>query len=753
MTVRKAMLYPVVLFTFIGIIADEDYIVYVNDSSTHGKGKCGDIRAPCQDIDSALHNISSWKYTEGTAWVHIQQLDNCTFVNLTESLLDEKTHRRKVARRSIGFRGGNMTMTPTRPICKIASEESPWLLLEECTSVFDLHLVDLVFVNGSSLFANCSQTRLNMRNVTVQEGRAAIANLQNNATTIADTTFEAWSGIAVEKGLVDISGLNATALWILELVNISDLTATSRLDNSWLHGIGPGILISGKVAGFAMENVQASNISQFEMFMSISSFAHPYEAYSDGLRMVNTNIEANRMQINLTNDGSLELQNVNVITNTGILNLEYKGAKTKKQIRNGGDGMISNITNCNFKSSGHNNELLHINLVGQPSSKADNQLSVHNLTLVHTTMKMDLQGNQAYLGGLQYELLDGGADPLLLNVSLAKLAIQNSTIKACQLEGEVDILSISGSDVVGDYKLSAREGKDLNMTLSDSTIDVNALLTVNRLKIHRCVFTQRLDVNATVLDISKSRFLEGGSLIGIQVSVSDSTWNATGNGQLLIRPVQDILNGTATLKNITVSNIRVNVHGFNETRISGKLESMKSAYFKPGYLSELDIALTNISKDVRFEQVTPNFGSGKILVSNVRNLFFDGKVDLEAVAPPQPKFNLTSLKLNNTRLEGTEALSENGTYKGKKLDGFILQKATNLTLQVWRYGKGPFEKKAFKYWGYIIAGLVFVIVCCVGACYCNCCKDDRKYSSHEVGTGYRLNTSNAHTSGTMGPSR
>jgi len=750
MAVRKRMLFSVIFFTLIGSMAGEDYIVWVNDSSTAPKGKCGDIRTPCKDISSALQNISNWKYTDATAWVHIQKLDSCTYVNITDSLLDEKTHIKKVARRSIGFRGGKATGSPTRPVCKSQKWEVPWIQLEECTSLFDLHFVDMVVVNGSFLAANCSQTRLNIRNLTVQDGEITILNLMNNATTITNTTLEGPTGLAIVNGLVKISGLNATDLDMMELVNISDMSTTSKVDNSTINGRNHyGIYITGEVPGFSFENVQISNIGKFEMFMNIKGFEHPREAYSDGLQMVNANIEADYMLIDLTNDGALKLQNFDVTSNSGILNLEYRGAKT----RTGGDGMISNITNCKFKSMGASNEFLHINITGQPSSQSDNQLSVHHLSLFNTTMKMDLKGSLACIGGLQYDLLDKGVDPLYVQANLGKLIIENSTIKASFLHGKVDVLSISGSNYTGEWDFSARKGKELGVTLTNSLMDVNNILRGTRLKIHKCVFPKTLSVDTKVLDISNSKFLEGGLLSGIGITVSDSMWTARNKGRLVILPPKGVLNGTASLKNITVTNIFVNLTGFNETRISGKLKFLEGAYFKPGNLSKLDLVLTNISKDVRFDKVTPIFGMGKISVSHVRYLSFKGKLDLEAVAPVQRRFNLTSLILNNSLLEGSLALRENGTYKGRKLAGFILQNATNLSLQVWKYGKAPFGKKAFRYWGYVVAGLMFVIVCLVGACYCKFCKGERKYSSQEVGTGYRYNTATAHTSGTIGPTR
>jgi len=752
MAARNGILFPMIFFTLIGTIADLDYIVYVNDSSTVGRKKCGDIRAPCKDIESALYNISNWKYTDNTAWIHIQKLDNCTSVNIADSLLDEKTHNGKVARRSIGFRGGSAMMTPTSSICRSQNWQLPWLQLDKCTSLFDLHLVDLDIMNGSFVAANCSQTRLNMTNVTVQEGGVSILNLMNNATTITNTTLKGLTGIAIEYGWIDISGLNVTDLDMMELVKLSDLSATSRLHNSWFNGRSHyDIYISGEVAGFTLENVQISILSKFEISMNITSFAHPLEAYSDGLRLVNTNIEANNIQIDLKNNGTLKLQNVDVIANTGILSLEYRGAKMRTRRRGGGDGMISNITNCMFKSLGADKELLHINLIGHPSSTLDTQLSVHNLNLMNTTMKMDLEGNQASLGRLHYDLPKVGMNPLQLKVSLAKLMISNSTIKACLLNGEVDVLSISGSNIAGDSKLSARKEKGLGITLSDSKMDVNDLLRGTNLQIHKCVFPKKIDIKADVLDISNSKFLEGGTLSGMQITDSNSTWRASEKGSLLIQPKMDVFNATATLKNIIVTNISVNLTGFYETRISGQLKSLESAYFKPGNLSELDVLFYNISKDIRFENVTAIFGMGKIRVSNVKNLSFVGAVDLEAVAPVQRKFNLTSLKLNHSLLEGSEALSENGTYQGKKLAGFILQNATNVTLQLWKFGKAPFEKKkTAKYWGYIIAFLVFVIICAGGALSWRCCNDGGK---SRTGSEYRVNTANAHTSGTIGPSR
>jgi len=756
MALRNRMLFSMILFTLIGIIAGEDYIVWVNDTSTAPNGKCGDIRTPCQDITSALQNISNWAYTDATAWVHIQKLDNCTYVSITDSLLDEKTHNSKVARRSIGFRGGRATGSPTKPICKRQKWELPWIQLEGCTSLFDLHFVDMVVVNGSFLAANCSQTRLNIRNLTVQDGEITILNLMNNATTITNATLEGPTGLAIVNGLVKISGLNATDLDMMELVNISDMSTSSKVQNSTINGRNHyGIYITGEVPGFAFENVKISNIEKFEMLVNIASFEHPREAYSDGLQMVNASIEADYMLIDLTNDGALKLQNVDVTANSGILSLEYRGAKTRAQIRTGGDGMISYITNCKFWSTGASNEFLHINITGEPSSQFDNQLSVHNLSLLHTTMKMDLKGSQAYLGGLQYDLLDEGVDPLYVQAKLGKLMIENSTIKACFLKGEVDILSISGSNYTGDWDLSAWKSNELGVTLTNSLMDVNNILRGNRLEIHKCVFPKTVSVDTKVLDISNSKFLEGGLLSGIRITVSDSTWTASNKGSLVILPPKGVLNGTASLKNITVTNIFVNLTGFNETRISGQLEFLESAYFKPGNLSKLDLVLTNISKDIRFDKVTPIFGMGKISVSHVRHLSFEGKVDLEAVAPVQRRFNLTSLILNNSLLEGSLALSGNGTYKGGKLAGFILQNATNVSLQLWEYGKGPFERKAFRYWGYVIAGLLFVIVFLVGACYCKCCKGERKYSSQEMGTGpgYRYNTATAHTSGTIGPTR
>jgi len=754
MAVRKRMLFSMIFFTLIGSIAGEDYIVWVNDSSTAPKGKCGDIRTPCKDISSALQNISNWKYTDATAWVHIQKLDSCTYVSITDSLLDEKTHNKKVARRSIGFRGGKATGSPTKPVCKSQKWELPWIQLEECTSLFDLHFMDMVVVNGSFLAANCSQTRLNIRNLTVQDGEITILNLMNNATTITNTTLEGPTRLAIVNGLVKISGLNATNLDKMELVNISDMSTTSKIHNSTINGRNHyGIYITGEVPGFAFENVKISNIGKFEMFMKITSFEHPREAYSDGLQIVNANIEADYMLIDLTNDGALKLQNVDVTANSGILSLEYRGAKTRAQIRTGGDGMISNITNCKFKSMGASNEFLHINITGQPSSQFDNQLLVHYLLLLNTTMKMDLKGSQAYLGGIQYDLFDEGVHPLYVQANLEKLIIENSTIKASFLNGEVDVLRISGSNYTGNWDISARKGKEVGLTLTNSLIDVNNILRGTRLEIHKCVFPKTLSVDTKVLDISNSKFLEGGLLSGIGITVSDSTWTASNKGRLVILPPKGVLNGTASLKNITVTNIFVNLTGFNETRISGQLKFLESAYFKPGNLSKLDLVLTNISKDIRFDNVTPIFGMGKISVSHVRYLSFEGKVDLEAVAPVQRRFNLTSLILNNSLLEGSLALSQNGTYKGRKLAGFILQNATNISLQVWKYGKAPFEKKAFRYWGYVIAGLLFVIVCLVGACYCKCCKGERKYSSQDVGPGYRYNTATAHTSGTIGPRR
>jgi len=751
MAVRNRILFPMIFFTVIGIIADVDYVVYVNDSSTIIKRKCGDIRAPCKDIASALYNISNWNYTDRTAWIHIQKLDNCSSVNITDSLKDEKTHNSKVARRSIGFRGGNAIMTPTRSICRRQNWQMQWLQLDKCTSHFDLHLVDLVIMNGTFLEANCSQTRLNMTNVTVQEGVVSILNLMNNATMITNTTLKGHTGIAIEYGLVDISGLNVTDLDMMELVKLSDLSATSRLHNSWFNGRSHyGIYISGEVAGFAIETVQLLNLSKFEIVMNITSFAHPLEAYSDGLRLVSTNIEVNYIQIDLKNNGPITLQNLDVIANTGILSLEYQGAKLRTQRRGGGDGVISNITNCMFKGVGADKELLHINLTGYPSSKLENQLSVHNLTLVNTTMKMDLEGNQAYLGGLHYDLPEAGVNPFQLKVSLAKLMIWSSTIKACLLNGEVDVLSISGSNIAGDSKLSARDGKGLSVTLTDSKMDVNDLLRGTNLQIHKCVFPKEIDINANVLDISNSKFLEGGTLLGMQITDSNSTWMASEKGSLLIQPKNNVLNATASLKNIIVTNISVNLTGFYETRISGRLESSECAYFKPGNLSELDVLFYNISKGVRFENVTAIFGMGKIRVSNVKNLFFEGAVDLEAVAPVQRKFNLTSLKLKNSLIEESEALSENGTYQGKKLAGFILQNATNVTLQLWKYGKAPFEKKSAKYWGYIIAFLVFVIICAGGALSWRCSKGS---GTDPMGSEYRLNTANAHKDGTIGPSR
>merc|ERR1711920_885966 len=112
---------------------------------------------------------------------------------------------------------------------------------------------------------------------------------------------------------------------------------------------------------------------------------------------------------------------------------------------------------------GASNELLHINITGQPSSQFDNQLSVHHLSLFNTTMKMDLKGSLAYLGGLQYDLLDKGVDPLYVQANLEKLIIENSTIKASFLNCKVDVLSISGSNYTGDWDFSARKGKELGV--------------------------------------------------------------------------------------------------------------------------------------------------------------------------------------------------------------------------------------------------------------------------------------------------
>jgi len=280
-------------------------------------------------------------------------------VNITGNLSDEKTHNIKVARRSIGFRGGRATGSPTKPICKSQKCDLPWIQLEGCTSLFDLHFVDLVVVNGTFLDVNCSQTRLNIRNLTVQEGEISILNLMNNATTITNTTLEGPSGIAIVNGLVNISGLIATSVDMMELLNISDMSTTSKLHNSSFKGRNHhGIYITGASPGFGLENVMISNFEKFEMHINIRSFKHPLAAYSDGLQMINANIEVDSIQIDLKNDGPLRLQNVSVIANSGVLSLEYRGAKTKAQIRTGGDRMISNITNCKFKSMGANNTFL-----------------------------------------------------------------------------------------------------------------------------------------------------------------------------------------------------------------------------------------------------------------------------------------------------------------------------------------------------------------------------------------------------------